>query len=231
VCSSDLASSAAGFAALALAASRAAGLHLTPTELSELARRGSGSAARSIPGGFAVWEAGTRADGADSFARAIASAEDLDLRIVVGVTDPGPKATGSTRAMELTRTTSPYYASWIEAARADLPEAIAAVASRDVERLGAIAERSALAMHAAALAARPGIVFWNGATVDALHRVRTLRAEGRLAYFTCDAGPQPKALCAPADEDAVAAAFAEVHGMRSVIRCRPGGGAAVVPCP
>jgi diphosphomevalonate decarboxylase len=223
-----LASSASGFAALALAATRALGVSLSEPELSALARRGSGSAARSIPGGIAVWEEGVNADGADSFAHGIAAPEDLDLRIVIGVSDPGPKALGSTVAMERTRATSPYYASWIEAARADLAEAIAAVGARDLERLGEIAERSALSMHAAALAARPGIAFWNGATIDALHRIRALRTEGRLAYFTCDAGPQPKALCAPADEDAVAAALAGIPGIRSIIRGRPGGGATVV---
>ena len=226
-----LASSASGFAALALAATRALGLDLDGPALSTLARRGSGSAARSIPGGFAVWNAGTRADGADSFAREIAGPRDLELRIVVGVTDPGPKALGSTAAMERTRATSPYYAGWIDAARGDLVDAIAAVEARDLERLGEIAERSALAMHGAALAARPGIAFWNGATIDALHCVRALRTQGRLAFFTCDAGPQPKALCAPADEEAVAAAFAELPGMRAVIRCRPGAGAATIPCP
>jgi len=226
-----LASSASGFAALAMAAAEALGVELTEPELSALARRGSGSAARSIPGGIAVWMAGTLADGTDSFARAIAGPRDFDLRIVVGVTDPGPKAVGSTVAMERTRTTSPYYASWIETARADLVDAIAAVEARDLERLGEIAERNALAMHGAALAARPGLAFWNGATVDALHSIRALRAEGSLAFFTCDAGPQPKALCAPADEDAIAAAFADIPGMRTIIRCRPGGGAAIVPCP
>jgi diphosphomevalonate decarboxylase len=225
-----LASSASGFAALALAATRALGLDLDGPALSALARRGSGSAARSIPGGFAAWDAGTRADGADSFAREIAGPQDLELRIVVGVTDPAPKALGSTAAMERTRATSPYYAAWIDAARGDLVDALAAVAARDLERLGEIAERSALAMHGAALAARPGIAFWNGATIDALHCVRALRTRGRLAFFTCDAGPQPKALCAAADEEAVAAAFAELPGVRAVIRCRPGGGAATIPC-
>jgi diphosphomevalonate decarboxylase len=226
-----LASSASGFAALALAAVRALGVDLDEPALSALARRGSGSAARSIPGGFAVWEVGARADGADSFARRIAAPEDLDLRVVVGVSDPGPKPLGSTAAMERTRTTSPYYASWVDAARVDLGDAIAAVEGRDLERLGEIAERSALAMHAAALAARPGIAFWNGATIEALHRIRALRGAGHLAFFTCDAGPQPKALCAPADENAVAAAFADVPGIRSLIRCRPGGGAVLAPQP
>jgi diphosphomevalonate decarboxylase len=223
-----LASSASGFAALALASAEALHLKLGEPELSALARRGSGSASRSIPGGVAVWDGGERADGADSFARRIAAPDEIDLRLVVGVSDPGPKALGSTRAMELTRETSPYYAAWIETARTQLAGAIEAVAHRDLERLGAIAERSALAMHAAALAADPGIVYWNGTTVDALHAIRKLREQGHLTYFTCDAGPQPKALCAPADEDAVVRALVHVPGVRKVIRCRIGGGARLI---
>jgi len=220
-----LASSASGFAALALAATKALGLTLSEAELSALARRGSGSASRSIPGGIAVWDEGVRGDGADSFARCIAAPGDIDLRLVVGISDPGPKALSSTKAMELTRETSPYYAAWIETARAQLVDAIAAVEKRDLERLGEIAEHSALAMHAAALAASPGIAYWNGATVEALHAIRKLREKGHLAFFTCDAGPQPKALCAPADEAQVATTLAQLKGIQKVIRCRLGGGA------
>ncbi len=219
-----LASSASGFAALAVAATRALDLTLTSDELSALARRGSGSAARSIPGGIAVWQAGELPDGTDSFARSIAEPEAWDLRVVVGVTDPGPKAIGSTHAMEQTRLTSPYYDNWIASARTDLEDAIRAVHQRDFSLLGEITERSALAMHAAALAARPGIVFWNGATVDAFHCIRNLRRDGAKVYFTCDAGPQPKALCTTDSEDIVAAALINLPGITKIIRCRLGAG-------
>ncbi len=220
-----LASSASGFAALAVAATRALDLTLTSDELSTLARRGSGSAARSIPGGIAVWQAGELPDGTDSFARSIAEPEAWDLRVVVGVTDPGPKAIGSTHAMEKTRLTSPYYDQWISSARADLEDAIRAVHKRDFPLLGEITERSALAMHAAALAARPGIVFWNGATVDAFHCIRNLRNDGTEVYFTCDAGPQPKALCTADAEDTVVAALDKLAGITKIILCRLGAGA------
>lgn len=223
-----LASSASGFAALAVAGAAALGLDLDPRQLSALARRGSGSAARSIPGGVALWDAGSRADGSDSFAHAIAAPADWNLRIVVGVADSGGKPMGSTAAMELTRETSPYYRAWIDSVERDLPEAVEAVASRDLPRLGTIAERSALTMHATALAARPGIAFWNGTTVEALHLVRRLRTEGLGVWFTCDAGPQPKLLCAPEDEQAAARALGELSGIEQVIRCRLGGGAELV---
>jgi diphosphomevalonate decarboxylase len=223
-----LASSASGFAALALAGSAALGLELRPPALSALARQGSGSAARSIPGGVALWQAGSLADGSDSFARAIADPGDWSLRLVVGVADSGRKPIGSTAAMELTRETSAYYSAWIEATERDLDRAVTAVESRDLQQLGEITERSALSMHAAALAARPGIVFWNGTTVEALHLARRLRADGLGVWFTCDAGPQPKLLCAPEDEAGAVDALAALPGIEQVIRCRLGGGAEIL---
>jgi diphosphomevalonate decarboxylase len=147
---------------------------------------------------------------------------------VVGVTHPGPKPLGSTEAMERTRKSSPYYAEWIEACKRDLDEAIEAVRERDLAALGEITERSALAMHAAALAADPGIVYWKSATIEALHATRSLRAAGTLSFFTCDAGPQPKILCAPESEDRVVEALEGIPGILEIIRCRLGGGAEIV---
>jgi diphosphomevalonate decarboxylase len=219
-----LASSASGFAALAHAATRALDLNFDKKKLSALARRGSGSAARSVPGGIVVWDAGEKSDGSDSFAYPIADPDDWDLRVVIGVTDPGPKAIGSTEAMELTRTTSPYYQGWLDSVHIDLADAVQAVKKRNFSDLGEIAERSALSMHAAALAARPGILFWNGTTVEAIHLVRRLRQQGTEAYFTCDAGPQPKIVCTKSDEETVATALESLPGVTRIIRCRLGSG-------
>ncbi len=139
-----LASSASGFAALALAATRAAGLDLPPAELSALARVGSGSAARSIFGGFVEMARGERADGSDAIARPLAEGNGWDLRLVAAITAAGSKAIGSTAAMAHTARTSPYHAAWIAGVAADLADARAAIAARDLPALGAVAERSAL---------------------------------------------------------------------------------------
>jgi len=222
-----LASSAAAFAALALAASRAAGLALDPPGLSALARRGSGSAARSIFGGFVEWHRGERADGVDSFAEPLAPVDHWDVRTVVAVTSTAPKAVSSRDGM-LRTAASPFYPAWVAGAEADLAEARAAIRARDLEALGLVAEHSALKMHAAALAARPPLVYWRPATVECIHRVWALRAEGVAAFFTIDAGPQVKVLCAPAEAQRVAAALEAVPGVERIITCGPGRGAELI---
>jgi len=223
-----LASSASGFAALALAASRAAGLTLPPEALSVLARRGSGSAARSIFGGLVEMQAGKREDGTDAYARPLPEGDAWPMRLVVAVTSEGPKAIGSTEAMRRTEQTSPYYKAWIDSVDTDLREARAAIAERDLRRLGTIAERSALRMHASALAADPPILYWSPATIAAMDTVRQLRHRGVDAFFTIDAGPHVKVLCEPGHAGEVEAALANTPGVVRTILASPGPGARIL---
>lgn len=220
-----LASSASGFAALALAATRAAGLELSPVELSELARLGSGSAARSVFGGFVEMQRGARADGRDAVAHPLGEGAGWDVRLVVAITAAGEKTIGSTAAMSRTAATSPYYDAWVRSVDGDLAAARAAIAARDLNGLGAVAERSALRMHASAMAADPPILYWNAATLAAIATVRALRERGTAAFFTIDAGPHVKVLCAAADADAVAAALGGTAGVLRTLIAAPGPGA------
>lgn len=212
-----LASSASGFAALAAASTAALNLRLSPAELSVLARRGSGSAARSLFGGFVEWHRGERDDGTDSHAEPLADADHWPLRVLIAVTEEGPKRTGSMDGMTRTEFTSPFFEAWIEGQESDLAEARAAVLGRDFEKLADVSEFSCLKMHATTLAARPGVIYWNGATLDALHAVRALRAKGLPVFFTIDAGPQLKAVCLPEAEAAVRETLASIGGVKRVI--------------
>jgi diphosphomevalonate decarboxylase len=83
-------------------------------------------------------------------------------------------------------------------------------------------------MHAVAMAARPGLVYWNGTTVEGLHCVRELRKNGVPVFFTIDAGPQLKAVCEPGASDRVAAALGGIPGVVEVLCCGLGDGARVV---
>jgi len=219
-----LASSASGFAALAVAASHAAGLSLTPAELSELSRLGSGSAARSIFGGLALMSAGQAPDGHDAVARPIEGAHDWPLRLVVAMTSNTEKALSSTAAMTRTEETSPYYAAWVASVDADLKAACAAIEARDFHELGKTAERSCLRMHACALAADPGILYFNPATLAAISTVRALRSEGVPVYFTIDAGPHVKALCLAPDAEKVEKKLATTPGVLRTMVAGPGPG-------
>ncbi len=209
-----LASSASGFAALAVAACAAAGVDATPRELSILARRGSASAARSIFGGYAELHAGAAADGDDSFAEPLLDGADWPLSVVVAITDPGAKAVPSTAGMQATSASSPFYPAWVESSGELLERMRTAVLAHDLETVGDLAEHSCLALHALMLTTRPALIYWNAATVAAIHAVRELRGGGIPVYFTIDAGPQVKALCRPEDAVAVAAALADVPGVR-----------------
>jgi diphosphomevalonate decarboxylase len=212
-----LASSASGFAALVGAATAALGLTCAPRELSILARRGSGSAARSVFGGFVEMHKGTAADGSDSFAEPLADAATWPLKVLVAITARTEKAVGSGPGMSRSAETSPYYAAWVASHPPDLETARRAIAACDFELLAEVSESSCLKMHAAAMSTRPPLVYWNGATVDCLNCVRELRAGGLPAFFTIDAGPQLKAICLPGHEGRLKSALAGIPGVSDVL--------------
>jgi diphosphomevalonate decarboxylase len=215
---SGLASSASGFAALALAAVKAAGLDWGAPLVADLARRSSASAARSIFGGF------VELDG--EIARSIAPPGHVDLEVLVCVTTEGAKAVSSRNGMAETADRSPYYAAWLATApriHASLRDALLA---KDLERTCALAEESALAMHASALAA--GVVYFSGATLEVLRTVRALRKDGLVAYATMDAGPHLKCLVHARDAEAARVRLATTPGVLRVLNAVAGEGARIL---
>lgn len=220
-----LASSASGFAALTRAAADALGLEATTAELSALARTGSGSAARSMFGGFVEMARGRRDDGVDAAAEQLAGPDHWPLAVAIAITTLKRKAVGSTEGMQRTARTSPFYSAWVDHQERDLALAREAIAARDFEALADVSEASALAMHGLAMSARPGLLYFNAATIECLHRVRALRASGTPVFFTVDAGPQVKAIALPQAADAVAEALADVPGVVDVVRSGLGAGA------
>lgn len=195
-----LASSASGLAALAGAAAAAAGLDLDDRDLSRLARRGSGSAARSVFGGLALWHAGH--DDASSYAEPVSS--PLGLAIVVIVIDAGPKPVSSREAMRRTVATSPDYPAWVRRSAGDLAEALDAVRTGDLPRLGYVAEANAFGMHGTMLSATPPVCYLTPASLAALRTVWRARRDGLPVWATMDAGPNVKAITSAADAEAVA---------------------------
>jgi diphosphomevalonate decarboxylase len=215
-----IASSASAFAALAMAASRAAGLDLDESGLSRLARLGSGSACRSVPGGFVEWRVGT--GDTDSFAATIAPPGHWDLVDCIAVLDAGHKPTGSTQGHALAGT-SP-----LQAARlADTPRRLAlcrtAVLERDFEALAAVVELDSNLMHAVMMTSTPPLFYWQPTTLAVLDAVRAARLGGLPACCTIDAGPNVHVLCVAAAAAQVASLLESLPGVREVRTAHPGG--------
>lgn len=223
-----LASSASGFAALVAAADAALEFDLDKGQLSELARRGSGSAARSVYGGFVEMHHGANADGSDCIATPLLDADQWPLTVTVGIVSHEAKSIGSTAGMELTRETSDYYDAWVAAADIDLSLARQAIEQRDFEKLADVSEKSCLKMHALMMSAQPGLLYWHSATVEGIHRVRALRKAGHAVFFTIDAGPQLKVVSLPEERQAVADALRDIGGIRQVLVAGLGPGASVI---
>ena len=226
--SAGLASSASSFACLAIAASSAANLNLTKSELSELARLGSGSAARSIFGGFVEMNLGSREDGSDAIAHQLFPKEHWDLSVLIAITSENKKKTGSTDGMEASRLTSPFYQPWVESSGQDMDEMREAITKKDFEKVAEVSEFSCLKMHALALATNPGLIYWNGVTVEAMHYVREMRGKGIPVFFTIDAGPQVKAICPTEYADQVKEKMGQIPGVIRVIKTGLGSGAVVL---
>ena len=223
-----LASSASGFAALAVAANAAFGNPFNPRELSVIARQGSGSAARSIFGGWVEMRRGDAPDGTDAFAEQLLPPEAWPLTVFVCITSEFPKTIGSTEGMNHTAATSPYYTAWINQQPADLAAMRRAIQQRDFEQVIDISEFSCLKMHGLMLSARPGLVYWNGVTVDIIHHVRALRRKGIPVFFTIDAGPQVKVICLPEVADSVEDSLKEIPGIQNMYRTGLGEGARLI---
>ncbi len=218
------ASSASGYAALAAAATKAIGLNLSKEELSRIARQGSGSASRSIYGGFVEWEKGSRDDGSDCVAHQIMDENSWRLSILSVVITSDQKRVSSREGMKRTVETSPFYEGWLDTVDNDIKEAKKAIMVRDFIALGEVLEHNALKMHATMLGSRPPILYWDGGTLDVMHAIHGLRREGISAYFTIDAGPNIKVLCQPKDEEYVVNNLMRLEKVQRILRCHPGEG-------
>lgn len=223
-----LASSASGFAALTVAAAAAANLQLSPEKLSELSRLGSGSAARSVYGGFVEMHLGSAADGSDAVATQIQKENYWPLELLILITSSEHKKIGSTEGMNRTADTSPYYQQWVDTGPNDIAAMHEAIATKDFSRLGELTEYSCLKMHALAMAANPGIIYWNSLTMQLINKVRELRETGLESYFTIDAGPQVKVICQPKDSPQLRQELEKIPGIKSILHTKIGGPAKII---
>jgi diphosphomevalonate decarboxylase len=233
---SGLASSASGFAALAGAASRAAGLRLSERDLSRLARFGSGSASRSVYGGFVEWQAGRRPDGGDCYARPLYPEDHWPalVDVVVFVQGAPVKEVRSADAMQSSVATSPLYARRLEAVPHRLAAIRTAIGQKDPVRLFPLIMEECDDFRAVCETTRPSLDYLTTTSRAVLGEVRALNREAGapIAGYTHDAGAHVHVFTLAPRARRVRARLARLPGVLSTLIVRPGpGGRPVVPAP
>lgn len=214
-----LASSASAFAALAGAANIASQLNLDPTTLSTYARRGSGSATRSLFGGFVEWSKGTSS--ATSCAHYLDDAS-WNIGMIIIVVNTTKKTISSRSGMEHTVQTSPFYSAWVESATNDLEHMKHAIANKDFQKLGELTEYNGMKMHGTMLGSNPPFCYFEPESIVAQQQVRQLREKGIPAYITMDAGPNVKILCRASDMEQIKQHLLTVFDEKNIIATLPG---------
>jgi diphosphomevalonate decarboxylase len=222
---SGIASSASAFSALALAASTAAGLELDEADLSRLARTGSGSASRSIPGGFVEWYPGS--DHKSSYSESFAPAEHWDLVDNVAVISQEHKKTGSSSGHPLAKS-SPIQAGRVADTQRRLDICRKAILNKDFEALARIAEIDSNLLHSVMMTSTPPLIYWQPTTIEIMKNVEDWRASGLEVFYTIDAGPNVHVISPAKISESVAGKLAAVEGVQKVITSTSGGPAKII---
>jgi len=218
-----LASSASGFSALTIAACNAVGLNLDGKQLSIISRQGSGSACRSIFGGFVEWLPAKRSE--DSYAVQIVDENYFDLRDVIAIVSSAEKKVSSAAGMMETVKTSPIYKTRLKIVKNSLKGMKRAILGKSFTKLGKMAEFDCLLMHACMLTTRPPLIYWSPATIDIIHAIEGWRKDGLEAYYTIDAGPNVHILALSESVREIEKRLKDISGVIDIIQNKPGGGA------
>jgi len=213
-----LGASSSGFAALATAAAAAAGLRCSEQEISALARLGAGSATRAVTGGFSRWKMGSNAD--DSYAYRIR--DDMKISIIVAVVESYKQTEDAHREV----ITSPLFNGRLAYLHAALTEMERAIIDGDIERIGMLAERDTLSLHAITMTGSSMMLFWKPETVAVMQAVREMRKEGYHCYFSIDTGATVY-VNSPEDEGKEIEHRISELGLKT-IRCKVGGPSRVI---
>lgn len=220
-----IASSASAFAALAVASTCAAGLELNQRELSRLARKGSGSACRSIPDGFVEWFAGTGDH--DSYAESIANPDDWGLIDCIALVNTKHKSIGSSQGHALAGS-SPLQVARV----ADTPRRLdlcrQAILQRDFDALAEITELDSNLMHAVMATSTPPLIYYLPATIEIIHAAGRWRREGLPVCYTIDAGPNVHVLTTQDSAPEVEIRLKGLPGVLGVLTASPGKGARLI---
>ena len=222
-----IASSASGFAALTGALLLAYGLDELYEDKKEFSRQvrlcGSGSAVRSVYGGFVEMFAGT--DHESSYANQVADEYHWDLVDIVAIVDADKKKISSSEGHEQAET-SPFLKARIEHTNKQFPIVRQAIINKDFQTLGEAIELESTSMHAVMMTQNPPAYYWAPGSISIVKQVREIREHQHiLAYTTFDAGANAHIICQKKDAPAIETLMKENPFVKSTIYNEPAPGA------
>jgi len=225
---SGLAGSAASASALAEAFAGLIERNSDRRLVSIMARQGSGSAARSVFGGFVMWQKGN--DNATSYAEQLFDENHWDIRNVIALVSSAPKKVSSFEGMRISKETCPksLYSTFSRAADLHIEEMRAAIAQRDIGKLGTYYETENTLFRKVCLQSIPALDYWNKPTHDIFDKVLALRKEGLPVYAGTDAGPNVHILTSANHVERVIATFKGMEAIQELVHCRVGEGSHLI---
>lgn len=220
-----IASSASAFAALTVAAFRAADVALSERELTTFARRGSGSASRSVPSGYVQWFAGE--DHESSYAATFAEVNHWDIVDVIAIVDSGHKKTGSQDGHKSAETSDLQLAR-VAGAADRIQSCKQAILDENFTQFAEVVEYDSNLMHAVMMTSKPALFYWKPTTLTIMETIREWRQEGIQVCYTLDAGPNVHCICVREHAEVVREQLMSISGVLDVVVAAPGGGTTVI---
>ncbi len=220
-----VASSASGFAALTLAGTAAFNLTLSEPALSSLARFGSGSACRSIPGGFVEWHTDPQTN--ESYAISFAPADHWDLVDCIAILSHEHKSIGSEAGM-LLADTSPLQAARVADSKRRMKLCKQAILDRDFDAFASVTELDSNLMHAVMMTSEPPLFYWQPESLTIMKAVKRWQVEGLPVTYTLDAGPNVHVLCLKSALSDVLPRLRKIPGVLDIMSGVPAGPARLV---
>ena len=221
--SAGLASSASGIASLVIAYNKLFKLGMSFDQLLEASMIGSGSAPRSLLGGFVSLNIEEQPS-----INTIIEPEEWPLSIIICITDDKEKIISSREGMEISRKTSPFYQSWLDSNKADIQIAKSAIAEKNIKSLGEVAEKNCFLMHKVMKTSSPQLNYMTERTNNCIKEIKAAREDGADLFFTVDAGPQVKIVCKPEDKELIKDRLIDKSYVMTLVEANIGLGARII---
>ena len=221
--SAGLASSASGIASLVIAYNKLFRLDMSFDQLMKASMIGSGSAPRSLLGGFVFLNIEEQPS-----IKTIMEPEEWPLSMIICITDDKEKIISSREGMEISRKTSPFYQSWLDSNKADIQIAKSAIAEKNIKSLGEVAEKNCFLMHKVMKTSSPQLNYMTERTNNCIKEIKAAREDGADLFFTVDAGPQVKIVCKPEDKELIKDRLIDKSYVMTLVEANIGLGARII---